>query len=233
LLTSPVFGIKKDIQQFTFALVLKMENITVQLYEDNAGLRNMLSLLIENTAGYKLCGAFENAADAVKNFSEQKPDVILLDIEMPVVNGLEGVKLIRSVDKNVFIIMWTVFDSDGYLFEALKLGANGYMLKGTPPSQILESVKEVFNGGAPMSPSIAKRVLQYFSQKPATDSEALSPREKEILSELVNGKSYKMIASALGISFETVKTHLKKIYDKLHVHSQSEAVAKALKERLI
>jgi DNA-binding NarL/FixJ family response regulator len=193
----------------------------------------MLSLLIENTQGFRLCGAFENAADAKKNLSEQKPDVILFDIEMPLVNGLEGVKQIRSVDKNIFIIMWTVFDGDEYLFEALKLGANGYLLKGTPPSQILEAILEVLNGGAPMSPPIAKKVLQHFSQKPASDAEVLSPREKEILQELVNGKSYKMIGAALGISFETVKTHLKKIYDKLHVHSQSEAVAKAIKERLI
>ena len=133
----------------------------------------------------------------------------------------------------VFIVMWTVFDHDEYLFEALKLGANGYLLKGTPPAQILEAITEVSNGGAPMSPSIAKKVLQYFSKAPVTDTEALTEREKEILTELVNGKSYKMIAAALGISLQTVKTHFKNIYDKLHVHSQSEAVAKAIKERLI
>ena len=210
-----------------------MENIKVQLYEDNAGLRNMLAVLIENTPGYLLCSVHENAAGAASNFFEHKPDVILFDIEMPLVNGLEGVKEIRAVDQNVFIIMWTVFDHDEYLFESLKLGANGYLLKGTTPAQILDAVTEVCHGGAPMSPSIAKKVLQYFSKTPAAGLYALTEREKEILTELVSGKSYKMIGAALNISLETVKTHLKNIYDKLHVHSQSEAVAKAIKERLV
>lgn len=208
-----------------------METIKVQLYEDNASLREMISVLIENTNGFSLCGAFENAADAALQFTELKPDVILFDIDMPVVNGLQGVKQIRKINQQVQIIMWTVFDSDDYLFEALTLGANGYLLKGTPPTQILESITEVINGGAPMSPSIAKKVLQSFSKSQTPNN--LSEREKEILAELVNGKSYKMIAAALNISFQTVKTHLKNIYDKLHVHSQSEAVAKAIKERLI
>lgn len=210
-----------------------MENIKVQLYEDNPGLREMISVMINNTPGYSLSGAFENARDAGINYTTLKPDVILFDIDMPEVNGLHGVKEVRSINKNVQIIMWTVFDSDEYLFEALTLGANGYLLKGTSPAQILESITEVMNGGAPMSPSIAKKVLQYFSRTTSNEENKLSPREKEILSELVNGKSYKMIAETLTISFQTVKTHLKNIYDKLHVHSQSEAVAKAIKERLI
>jgi DNA-binding NarL/FixJ family response regulator len=210
-----------------------MEDIKVQLYEDNSELREMISVLINNTKGYSLSGAFENAADTVQNFNALKPDVILFDIDMPKVNGLEGVKMIRKVNREVHIIMWTVFDSDEHLFEALRLGANGYLLKGTAPLQILESISEVVNGGAPMSPSIAKKVLQYFSKLHKPLENNLSPREKEILGELVSGKSYKMIAATLNISFQTVKSHLKNIYDKLHVHSQSEAVAKAIKERLI
>ncbi|MEP7263289.1 MAG: response regulator transcription factor, partial [Bacteroidota bacterium] len=194
-----------------------MENIKVQLYEDNSGLREMISVMINNTPGYSLSGAFENASNAGTNFTTLKPDVILFDIDMPEVNGLQGVKEVRSINKDVQIIMWTVFDSDEYLFEALSLGANGYLLKGTPPAQILESITEVMNGGAPMSPSIAKKVLQYFSRTVSTGENKLSPREKEILTELVNGKSYKMIAETLSISFQTVKTHLKNIYDKLHV----------------
>ena len=208
-----------------------MENIKVQLFEDNAGLRNMIAVLIDNTNGYSLCGAFENGENAAKHFSELNPDVILCDIDMPIVNGLEAVKQIRTINKQVQIIMWTVFDGDEYLFEALALGANGYLLKGTPPAQLLESITEVMNGGAPMSPSIAKKVLQSFSKSQTPNN--LSEREKEILTELVSGKSYKMIAEATGITFQTVKTHLKNIYDKLHVHSQSEAVAKAIRERLI
>jgi DNA-binding NarL/FixJ family response regulator len=210
-----------------------MESIKVQLYEDNTRLREMLSMLIENTEGYTLCGAFENASGAGAQYSTHQPDVILMDIDMPEVNGLEGVKQIRAVNKNVFIIMWTVYDSDNYLFEALKQGANGYLLKGTSPSQILEAVTEVFNGGAPMTPSVAKRVLQHFSNTANKTEAGLTERETEILALLVDGKSYKMIAEALGISLQTVKTHLKNIYDKLHVHSQTEAVAKAIKERLV
>jgi DNA-binding NarL/FixJ family response regulator len=211
-----------------------MENIRVQLYEDNSGLRDMLSLLIANTDCYTLCGAFENASGVISDLRTNKPDVILMDIDMPVTNGLEGVKQIRAVNKNVFIIMWTVFDSDDYLFESIKQGANGYLLKGTSPSQILEAISEVFNGGAPMTPSVAKRVLQHFSNTTVkTETGRLTARETEILSRLVDGKSYKMIAEVLGISLQTVKTHLKNIYDKLHVHSQTEAVSKAIRERLI
>lgn len=210
-----------------------MENIRVQLYEDNSGLREMLSLLIANTEGYTLCGASENASGVLTDLRTNKTDVILMDIDMPVTNGLEGVKQIRAINKNVFIIMWTVFDSDDYLFESLKQGANGYLLKGTSPSQILEAITEVFNGGAPMTPSVAKRVLQHFSNTTGKTETGLTVRETEILSKLVDGKSYKMIAEALGISLQTVKTHLKNIYDKLHVHSQTEAVSKAIRERLI
>jgi DNA-binding NarL/FixJ family response regulator len=210
-----------------------MESIKVLLYEDNTRLRNMLSMLIENTDGYTLCGAYENPSDIVSNVRAGKPDVILMDIEMPKVNGLEGVKRIRSENKHIFIIMWTVYDSDNYLFEALKQGANGYLLKGTSPTQILESVTEVFNGGAPMTPSVAKRVLQYFSNTTNKTEARLTARETEILASMVDGNSYKMIGEELCISLQTVKTHLKNIYDKLHVHSQTEAVAKAIKERLV
>lgn len=210
-----------------------MENINVQIYEDNASLREMVSMMVSGTPGFSLSGAFENAEHAVQNLTQSKPHVIIFDIDMPVANGLEGVKAIRKINKEVQIIMWTVFDGDEYLFEALKLGANGYLLKGTPPAVIMESITEVMNGGAPMSPSIAKKVLQYFSKVQLPTETNLSPREKEILAELVSGKSYKMIADALNISFQTVKTHLKSIYDKMHVHSQSEAVAKAIKERLV
>jgi DNA-binding NarL/FixJ family response regulator len=193
----------------------------------------MLSLLIAGTDGFILCGAFENASGITAGFSMNKPDVILMDIDMPEVNGLEGVKQLRTVSKDVPVIMWTVFDSDDYLFEALRSGANGYLLKGTAPLQIIEAIKEVLNGGAPMTPSVAKRVLQHFSDSTRKTASGLTTRETEILARLVDGKSYKMIAEILGISLQTVKTHLKNIYDKLHVHSQTEAVAKAIKERLI
>ena len=212
--------------------------IRVQLYEDNAELRSMLSILIQNSPGFTLAGAYENATHAASNVESQHPDVVLFDIEMPETNGLEGVKRIRAREKErgaepVNIVMWSVFDQDEFLFEALKRGANGYLLKGTSPAQILEAVKEVMQGGAPMNPSIAKRVLQSFSGTSAKEAYALTEREKEILFHLVEGKSYKMVASSLNISLQTVKTHVKNVYEKLHVHSQSEAVAKSIRERLV
>ena len=210
-----------------------MKDISVQLYEDNAGLREMISMLIDSTSGFMLKGAFDTATNAFENYKEYLPDVMLFDIDMPGANGIDGVKSIRKNNIDVNIIMWTVFDTDDYLFDALRAGANGYLLKGTPPKEILEAITEVMNGGAPMSPVIARRVLQSFNIVNSPSQVNLSPREKIILTELVSGKSYKMIAASLNISFQTVKTHIKNVYDKLHVHSQSEAVAKAIKERLV
>lgn len=207
--------------------------LRVQIYEDNNELRGMLSMLLTHSSGFELCGAFSNCADVIVNVDRQNPDVILCDIDMPGVGGIEGVRLIRQQNKEVLIIMYTVFDDNEHLFEALCEGANGYLLKGESPAEILNAIKEVFEGGAPMSPGIAKKVISLFTIQNRKAESNLTAREKEILSLMVQGKSAKMIASHSGITFQTVRTHIKNIYDKLHVHSQTEAVSKAIRERLV
>lgn len=207
--------------------------IRVQIYEDNADLREMLCMLIKHSSDFIFCGKYANCANVEANMEEGNPDVILCDIEMPFVDGMEGVRRIRAVDSEVLILMYTVFEDDDHLFEALCRGANGYLLKGDSPAVILQAIKEVCEGGAPMSPTVAKKVIQFFAKQNQKAASSLTQREKEILTLLVNGNSVKMIAAEISISFQTVKTHLKNIYDKLHVHSQTEAVSKALRERLI
>ena len=209
------------------------EILRVQVYEDNDELRSMLSMMLSHSPGFELCGAFSNCSRVVENTEREIPDVVLCDIDMPEVNGIEGVRRIREHNKELLILMYTVFADDDHLFEALCLGANGYLLKGDSPAIILDAIREVYSGGAPMSPGIAKRVLDFFAKQNQKSESNLSPREKEILSLLVKGNSAKMIAAQTGITFQTVKTHLKRIYDKLHVHSQTEAVSKAIKERLV
>jgi len=212
-----------------------MMAIRVQIYEDNNGLREMLSILVKNSPGFEFAGAFFNCTDVIKNIRSFSPDVVIMDVDMPEVNGKEGVKMIRKTDKKLPVLILTIFDDDYTLFELLSLGAFGYLLKGSTPAQILNAVEEVYNGGSPMSPGIARKVINTFSKFPAhtNDDAQLSLREKEILALLVKGNSYKMIAADVRISIHTVKTHIKNIYEKLHVHSQSEAVAKALRERLV
>jgi DNA-binding NarL/FixJ family response regulator len=154
---------------------------------------------------------------------------------MPGTNGIEGLKQIRSVNNNVKILMLTVFDDNKNVFEAIRSGANGYVLKKTPPSKLLEYIQEAASGGAPMTSSIATQVLKMFSQVnlPKTDDHNLSDREMQVLQLLVDGYSYKMIAAEMHIAIDTVRSHIKKVYEKLHVNSKSEAVAKAFKDRIV
>lgn len=195
----------------------------------------MLGILIKNSPGFDLAGAFTNCKDVVENINSQSPDVVLMDLDMPGVNGFQGIQMIRNRNDKLPVLILTIFDDDQSLFESLCLGAHGYLLKGSSPAQILQAIEDVFNGGAPMSPSIARRVVATFSKFSSRNNDGfnLSLREKEILASLVKGNSYKMIGSELDISIQTVKTHIKNVYEKLHVHSQSEAVAKAIRERLV
>lgn len=209
--------------------------IKLLIYEDNPQLREGLTILINGTSGFEVLAAYRNCnhvADEVEAFN---PDVILMDIDMPGTNGIEGLKLIREKNNRVKVLMLTVFDDNKNIFEALKNGANGYILKKTPPAKLLEYIEEAQTGGAPMSSSIATQVLQMFAQMPHTPAETfdLSDREKQVLQHLVNGFSYKMIAAEMFISIDTVRSHIKNIYEKLHVNSKSEAVAKAFKNRLV
>jgi DNA-binding NarL/FixJ family response regulator len=209
--------------------------IQVMLFEDNPQLREGLTMLIDGSEGFSVVGAYKNCNDAVELVSALKPTVILMDIDMPGTNGIEGLKQIRTVNNDVKILMLTVFDDNKNIFESIKHGANGYILKKTPPAKLLEYIQEAASGGAPMTASIASQVLQMFSSlhSPNTTNYNLSEREKEVLQFLVNGYSYKMIAAEMFIAIDTVRSHIKKIYEKLHVNSKSEAVAKAFKDRLI
>lgn len=209
--------------------------IKVMLYEDNPQLREGLTMLIEGSEGFTVLASFKNCNNVLSEVEAFKPDVILMDIDMPGVNGIEGLKLIRQHNHEVKVLMLTVFDDNKNVFEALKSGANGYVLKKTPPAKLLEYILEAASGGAPMTSSIATQVLKMFSevQVPQGEDYNLSDREKEVLQHLVNGYSYKMIASDMFIAIDTVRSHIKKIYEKLHVNSKSEAVAKAFKDKII
>lgn len=209
--------------------------IKVLIYEDNPQLREGLTMLINGSEGYEVLASFKNCNNAADEVEAFQPDVILMDIDMPGINGIEGLKIIRQTNTEVKVLMLTVFDDNRNVFEALKNGANGYLLKKTPPSRLLEYIQEAHTGGAPMTSSIASQVLKMFSevQTPANENYNLSEREKEVLQLLVNGYSYKMIAAEMFISIDTVRSHIKKIYEKLHVNSKSEAVAKAFKNKIV
>jgi len=207
------------------------------LYEDNPDMREGLSALIAFTKGLELAGSFINCSDCISHVEALQPDVVFMDIEMPETNGLEGIRRIRSVNQQVKIIVLTVFEDNQNVFDAICGGANGYLLKKSSPEQIVEAIYDVLAGGAPMTSSIANKVLKLLADSNLSahqkQDHGLTKREKEILQSLVNGNSYKMIAAEQQIMIDTVKSHLKKIYQKLQVHSQTEAVAKALKNRIV
>lgn len=209
--------------------------IKTLIYEDNPQLREGLTMLINGSDGFEVLAGYKNCNNVVDEVEAWKPDVILMDIDMPGVNGIEGLKLIRQKNQDVKILMLTVFDDNKNVFESLKAGANGYVLKKTAPAKLLEYISEAASGGAPMTASIATQVLKMFSgiENPVHADYNLSEREKQVLQFLVNGYSYKMIAAEMFIAIDTVRSHIKKIYEKLHVNSKSEAVAKAFKDKIV
>ncbi len=209
--------------------------IKLLIYEDNPQLREGLTMLIDGSEGFSVMASFKNCSNIATEIKMYSPDVVLMDIDMPVVNGLEGLKIIRQISDEVKVIMLTVFDDHQNIFEALKSGANGYILKKTPPAKLLEYIQEAATGGAPMTSSVASQVLKMFSQLNSTSENDynLTDREKEVLQLLVNGYSYKMIAGEMFIAIDTVRSHIKKIYEKLHVNSKSEAVAKAFRDKIV
>jgi DNA-binding NarL/FixJ family response regulator len=209
--------------------------IKLLLYEDNPQLREGLTMLISGSEGFDVLAAFKNCDNIIAEVDAFNPDVILMDIDMPGVNGIEGLKRVRAVNATVKILMLTVFDDNKNVFEAISNGANGYILKKTPPAKLLEYISEAQTGGAPMTASVATQVLKMFSSMNSDKGEDynLSDREKQVLQLLVDGYSYKMIAGEMFIAIDTVRSHIKKIYEKLHVNSKSEAVAKAFKDKLV
>jgi DNA-binding NarL/FixJ family response regulator len=204
------------------------------IYEDNTQLREGLSILINGSNGFEVLASFKNCDNVLHEVEAFRPDVILMDIDMPGTDGIEGLKILRQHNKDVKVLMLTVFDDNERIFESLKNGANGYLLKKTSPSKLLEYIQEANSGGSPMSSTIASQVLKMFSDiyKPASNVYNLSTRENEVLQYLVNGYSYKMIAAELTISIDTVRGHIKNIYEKMHVNSKTEAVAKAFKSKI-
>jgi len=208
--------------------------ISVLLYEDNVELRNSLSALIAFSEELELVAAYEHCADVLRHIDQYEPDILLMDIDMPEVNGIEGLAMVRSAHPTLPVIMLTVFDDDRHILEAIMNGATGYILKQHLTTRLGNAIHEALDGGAPMSPAVAQLVLKHISsQKDKKNRYALTPREKDILQSLTDGNSYKMIAAAEGISIGTVTTHIKSIYEKLGVHSQAEAVGKTLKEGLL
>jgi len=213
-----------------------MKNIRVAIFDDNTQLRESLFDLVEASDGFICVGAFPNCENVLQNVKDTKPDVVLMDIEMPVVSGIDAVILVKEKFPDVKILMQTIFEDDEKVFQSICNGAEGYILKNTAPEEILLSLKEIYEGGAPMTPAIATKVLRMFKNNLSAkkdESFNLSIREKEILKHLVEGLSYKMIADACFISLETVSGHIKNIYKKLQVHSKGEAVAKAIKGNIV
>ena len=215
--------------------ILRVE-IKVTIFEDNKMFRESLQQLIDNKEGMACAGAFSDANKLVSNMQMSNPDVVMMDINMPGISGIEAVQLIKEKFPNVRIMMQTVFEDNDKIFAAICAGASGYMLKKTVPQKMIEAIRETHLGGAPMTASVAVKVLQMFRlQSTGGKNEFidLSEREREILALLVKGKSYKAVASDCIISIDTVNTHVSHIYEKLHVHSKSEAVAKAINQKLI
>lgn len=207
---------------------------TTIIYEDNSRLRQSLELLLSEGSGFRVLGSYANCDDAQKQVEKLQPDLVVMDIDMPGIGGIEGVRIIKSNFPEVKVIMHTVFDDDNRIFECICAGADGYLLKNTSPVKFIQSLEDLAEGGAPMSPFIAQKVFQYFrNQNAIADSFNLTNREKEILEHLVKGNSYKMIADKCSVTVDTVKKHLQNIYHKLHVSCGTEAVAKALQHKII
>jgi DNA-binding NarL/FixJ family response regulator len=209
-----------------------MMSVKIAIFEDNDRLRESLAYLLKMN-NYEVTGDYNQCNDAANIVRVYKPDVVLMDIDMPGQNGIKGVALIKEARPETAVIMYTVFEDDEKLFQCLCAGANGYLLKKTPPAKLFDAILEVLEGGAPMSPSIARKVLNTFKTKPESNNYMLSPREIEVLQWLIKGYSIKIIASEMNLAFDTVRSHLKNIYQKLHVNCGKEAIAKALNERIV
>lgn len=214
-------------------------SLQIAIFDDNKNIRESITLLLKTVPGLEVVGSFSHVLDCLEDVRECKPDIVLMDIEMPGMTGIEAVKLIKQELPHVQILMQTVFEDDDRVFDSICAGASGYILKNHLNTKLVESIMELQYGGSPMSPSIARKVLGKLQQIPqhvkhqAAPDYHLTPREKEVLACIVEGLSYKMIGDRLKISYETVRSHIKKIYEKLHVASLTEAVAKAINQRIV
>lgn len=213
--------------------------LRIAIFDDNKNIRESIAMLLSTQKDFVIAGLFSHVLDCLEDVKQCRPDVILMDIEMPGMTGIEAVKIIKKKLPEVLILMQTVFEDDDNVFDSICAGASGYILKNFLNTKLIDAIKELEFGGSPMSPSIARKVLtkmqqipQHVSNVPAPDYK-LTSREKEVLACVVNGLSYKMIADQLFIGYETVRSHIKHIYEKLHVASLTEVVHKAMKEGIV
>jgi DNA-binding NarL/FixJ family response regulator len=213
------------------------KEVSILVYEDNRDLREGMTFLLQATSGLSLLGAFPDTSKLEQHIPGLKPDVVLMDIDMPGRSGLEATLIVKALRPETQILMLTVFEDEDKIFQAIRNGASGYLLKRTPPSEIIAAIFDVHHGGSPMTSSIARRVLHFFQKPEPVEHQhhdyRLSPREQEILQSLVKGYSYKLIADEHFISMDTVRSHIRHIYEKLQVNSKTEAVLKALKEKIV
>ena len=211
------------------------DRLQVAIVEDQREVREGLGALINGTSGFSCVAGYRTMEDALEHIGSVAPDVMLVDIGLPGMSGIEGIRILREQFADTPILALTVYDDDDRVFEALCAGASGYLLKNTPPARLLESLAEAVHGGAPMSPEVAQRVVRLFREfrPPERASYHLTPQETELLKLLVEGHHYKTAADEMQISVNTISFHLKNIYTKLSVHSKSEAVAKALREHIV
>jgi len=212
-----------------------MEVIKAAIVEDQTDIRSGLTVLINGTPGYRCTGSYRSMEEALAGIASNTPDVVLCDIGLPGMSGIEGIRILKERYPTLSLLMLTVYDDDERIFDALCAGASGYLLKRTAPARLLESLREAVSGGAPMSPEVATRVIAVFREirPPERADYDLTPHESRLLKLLVDGHNYTTAAEELSVSYNTVKFHMRQIYAKLQAHSKSEAVAKAMRERLV
>jgi len=210
-------------------------SIRVAIVEDQRDIREGLTTLINSTSGYQCTGAYRSMEEGLEGIKRNMPDIALCDIGLPGMSGIEGIRILKERHPQLQLMMLTVYDDDDRIFDALCAGACGYLLKRTSPKRLLESLSEAASGGAPMSPEVASRVIKLFRdiRPPEKADYELTPHETRLLKLIVQGHNYTTAAEELGVSYNTVKFHMRRIYEKLEVHSKSEAVAKALRDRII
>ena len=214
-------------------------SLKIAIFDDNKNIRESITLLLKTVPQFEVVGSFSHVLDCIEDIKESNPDIVLMDIEMPGMTGIEAVRFLKKEFPHIQILMQTVFEDDDRVFDSICAGASGYILKNHLNTKLIDAINELQFGGSPMSPSIARKVMtklqqipQYVMPEQAPDYQ-LTPREKEVLGCLVKGLSYKMIGSELNIGYETVRSHVKKIYEKLHVASLTEVVAKAINQRIV
>jgi DNA-binding NarL/FixJ family response regulator len=214
---------------------MSTDPIRIAVIEDLRTLRDGYRALIDGTEGYRCTGTYRTMEEALGQIGQILPDVVLVDIGLPGMNGIDGIRVLKARWPAPVVVMLTVYNDDERIFDALCAGACGYLLKKTPPARLLEAIREATEGGAPMSPEIARKVVALFREvhPPEQVDYQLTAHETRLLKLLAEGNNYKSAASELGISINTVCFHIKQVYQKLHVHSKSEAVAKALRQRII